>query len=103
MTPTISDPVKKRISAHEFNCGYLILARVTALNRPTGDNEFMRLIKEYYTLRYTNFDTITDYLTHIKLLEERIAVTNVVLISDKQTILCLTISLPDDLQYLTKI
>ena len=103
MTPTISGPVKKRISAHEFNCGYLMLARVTALNRPTGDGEFMRLTKEYYTLRYTNFDTMTDYLTHIKLLEERIAATDVVLTPDKQTILCLAMSLPDDLQYLTKI
>ena len=60
-----------------------MLARVTTLNRSTGDGEFMRLIKEYYTLRYTNFDTIIDYLTYIKLLEKRITITNVILISDK--------------------
>ena len=83
MTPTISDPVKKRIAAHEFNYEYLMLTRVTALNRPTGDGEFMRLTKEYYTLKYTNFDTITDYLTHIKLLEKRIAATDVILTSNK--------------------
>ena len=63
----------------------------------------MRLIKKYYTLKYTDFDTMTAYLTYIKQLEERITATNIVLTPNKQTILCLAISLPDDLQYLTKI
>ena len=63
----------------------------------------MRFTKEYYILKYDEFESMIEYLTHIKLFEERIIVTKVVFMFDKQTILCLAISLPDDLQYLIKI
>lgn len=103
MTPTISGPVKQRLAADEFNCGFKMMSHLTDLYRPTGDDEFMRLTKQYYTIKYSKFESVTDYITHIKLLEERIAATNVILTTDKQTILCLSMSLPDHLQYLTKI
>lgn len=76
---------------------------VTELYRPQGDGEFIRLIKEYYTLEYDKFKSISEYLTHIKSLEKRILVINVILTLDKQTILCLSMLLPDYLQYLIKI
>lgn len=103
MTPTVSDPVKALLTALEFDCKFLIWARLATHFQPKGDGEFIRLTKEYYTLKLTDFETISAYLTHIKQLEERIAATKVVLTPDKQTILCLAISLTDDLQYLTKI
>ena len=103
MTPTISIHVKPRLNAEDFNCGFKMMVHVTELYRPQGDGEFMRLTKEYYTLEYDKFETVTEYLTHIKSLEERIAATNVILTPDKQTILCLSMSLPDHLQYLIKI
>ncbi|KAF6219168.1 hypothetical protein HO133_004993 [Letharia lupina] len=103
ITPIVSGSVKQRLIIDEFNCGFRMLSRLITLYRPTGNEEFMRLTKEFYTLKYTSFETISEYLTHIKLLEERIAATNVILIPDKQTILCLFISLPGHLQYLTKI
>ena len=43
------------------------------------------------------------YLTQIKSLEERIRNTNVTLDNDKQTLLCLGMTLPDKFQYFTKI
>ena len=103
MTPTISGPVKQRLAAAEFNCGFKMMSHLTELYRPAGDDEFMRLTRQYYTVKYNNFESVSDYITHIKLLEERIAATNVILTTDKQTILCLSMSLPDHLQYLTKI
>ena len=103
MTPTISVHVKPRLNAEDFNCGLKMMTHVTELYRPQGDGEFMRLTKEYYTLEYVSFESVTEYLTHIKSLEERILATNVVLTPDKQTILCLSMSLPEHLQYLTKI
>lgn len=103
MTPTISDPIKQRLTRDEFNSGFMMLSRLTTLYQPTGDGEFMRLTKEYYTLKFRDFGSISDYLTRIKTLEERILATNVVLTPDKQTIICLSMSLPEDLQYLTKI
>ena len=68
-----------------------------------SNGEFMRLIKEFYTLKYISFETIFEYLIYIKLLEERIAAINVILISDKQTILYLSMLLFEHLQYLIKI
>ena len=43
----------------------------------------MRLIKEYYTLKYVSFELIIKYLTYIKFLEERILAINVVLTPNK--------------------
>ena len=53
------------------------------------------LNKEYYSLRYGDFDSMTSYLTQIKTLKERIRGTKVVLDDDKQTLLCLGMTLPD--------
>ena len=57
------------------------------------DDEFMRFIKEFYILKYINFEIIFDYFIYIKILEKRIAVTNVIFTFYKQTILNLFINL----------
>ena len=54
----------------------------------------MRLSKEYYTLRFKSFKSVAEYLTHIKVLEERIDATQVILNEDNRTIVCLSMSLP---------
>ena len=79
------------------------MAQCTRRYRPRGEGEFIRLTKEYYTLKYNNFDTISDYLTYIKTLEERILATDVVLTPDKELILFLSISILDHLQYMTNL
>jgi len=61
----------------------------------------MRLLKEYYTLNYNQFKTTSEYLTYIKVLEEKIDATKVVLDSNTRTILYLSMSLPQKYQYLT--
>lgn len=45
---------------------------------------------------------MTDYLTKIKTLEEHTRDMNVILDNDKQTVLCLAMTLPEHLQYFTK-
>lgn len=57
----------------------------------------MRLTKEYYTLRYDEYGLITEYLTKIKTLEKRIRNTNITLDDDKQTLLCLGMTLSENL------
>ena len=52
----------------------------------------MRLTREYYSLRYEDFNFITYYLTQIKILEKRIRNINIILDDDKQTFLCLNIT-----------
>lgn len=71
------------------------MTHVTKLYRPQEDGEFMRLTKEYYTLKYVSFESVIAYLTYIKSLEERILATNVILTPNKQTILYLSMSLPE--------
>ena len=46
---------------------------------------------------------MTDYLTHIKILEEKIDATKITLDADNRTILYLSISLPQEYQYLVQI
>ncbi|CAD6586966.1 MAG: hypothetical protein ASARMPRED_002898 [Alectoria sarmentosa] len=103
MTPTISDPVKAKLQTDAFDNGFLMMIQLANLYAPKGEAEFMRLTREYYSLRYDDFDSMTSYLTQIKTLEERIRNTNVILDNDKQTLLCLGMTLPESYQYFTKI
>ena len=95
--------VKAKLTANVFDNGFIITQQLVALYAPKGDAEFMRLTREYYIIRYDDFNSITSYLTQIKTLEERIRNTNVTLDDDKRTLLCLGMSLPEQYQYLTKI
>ena len=54
----------------------------------------MRLSKEYYTLNFKDFKTVFEYLTYIKILEERINATKVTLDMNNRTILYLSMLLP---------
>ena len=103
MTPTISDPVKTKLQTDTFDNGFLMMIQLTNMYAPKGEVEFMRLTREYYSLRYDDFDSMTSYLTQIKTLEKRIRNTNVILDNDKQILLCLDMTLPESYQYFTKI
>lgn len=80
----------------DFNDGYLMLKSLKVHCQLTGFSEFMRLLKEYYTLQYKRFKSVPEYLTHIKVLEERIDIIKVTLDNDSRTILCLMMSLPQE-------
>ena len=103
MTPTISPGVQQKLTEADFNDGYLMLISLKVHCQPTGSSEFMRLSKEYYTLQFKAFKSVSEYLTHIKVLEERIDATKVTLNADNRTILCLMMSLPQEYQYLVQI
>ena len=75
MTPTVISGVKRRLTGSEFIDVYLILTRLREMLQPTGSSESMRLSKGYYTFQYSAFNSISEYLTPIKVLEERIDVT----------------------------
>ena len=103
ITPTISGPVKQKLQANAFDNDFIMMNQLTVIYAPKGDPEFIRLTREYYSLKFDDYDYITSYLTKIKTLEERIRSTNVILDDDKQTLLCLGITLPEHLQYFNKI
>lgn len=100
MTLTISPSVQLKLTEADFNDGYLMLTNLKVHCQSTGSSEFMRLSKEYYTLQFKVFKSTSEYLTHIKVFEERIDVTTITLDTDSRTILCLSISLPQEYQYL---
>lgn len=93
MTPTISSGIQQKLTEAEFNDGYLMLTRLRILLQPTGFSEFMRLSKQYYTVKFGSFKTVPEYLTYIKVLEEKIDATKVILDTNNRTILCLSMSL----------
>ena len=63
----------------------------------------MRLTREYYSLRFEDFDSMIVYFTQIKTLEERIRNTKITLDDDKRTLLCLGMTLSESYQYFIKI
>lgn len=103
MTLTISDIVKAKLQADAYDNGFLMMTQLANLYASKGDAEFMRLTREYYSLRFEDFDSMTSYLTQIKTLEERIRNTQMTLDDDKQTLLCLGMTLSEHLQYFIKI
>lgn len=102
MTPNISPSIKQKLTNSEFNDDYVMLSRLTELIKPTGDAEFMPLSKEFYTIDYESFDSMSNYLTHIKLLDERIEATKIELTRDKRILLCLSMSFPEQYQHLAR-
>jgi len=96
MTPTLSAEIKRKLTEEDFNNGYKMLTKLSRLLQPSGEAQFMRLNREYYTLRYNDHgsESMSDFLTRVKVLEERIDSTNVQMDNDKRTLLCLSMSLP---------
>ncbi|MCJ1467041.1 hypothetical protein MMC07_005663 [Pseudocyphellaria aurata] len=93
MTPTISGPIQAKLTDDQFNDGYKMYSRLKELLQPTGETQFMRLTREYYTLNFKDFGNISEFLDHIKLLEEQIDATKVTMTHNKRTLLCLTMAL----------
>lgn len=79
------------------------MTKLAAYFRPTGDVEFLRLTKELYTVKYDQFNSISDYHTHIKILKERISETNVKMTDDMEHLLIYSLSLPEKYQFLVKL
>ncbi len=94
MTPTLSAEIKRKLAEEDFNNGYKMLTKLSRLLQPGEDAQFMRLTRKYYTLRFDDNEFLSDFLTHVKILEERIDLTNVQMNNDKRTLLCLSMSLP---------
>lgn len=96
MTPTLSAEIKREMAEEKFNNGYKMLTKLSRLLQPAGEAQFMRLNREYYTLRYDDHgsESMSDFLTRVKILEERIDSTNVQMDNDKRTLLVLSMSLP---------
>lgn len=55
-TPTISRSFKAMLlHGNDYDDAYIMMTKLAAYFRPTGDAEFMRLTKELYTIKYDQF------------------------------------------------
>ena len=93
MTPTLSAEIKRKLTEKNFNNRYKMLTKLSHLLQLDEDAQFMCLIHEYYTLWFDDNEFLSDFLTHVKILEERIDLINVQMNNDKWTLLCLSMSL----------
>lgn len=93
MTPTITIGIQAKLTENEFNNSDKMYQQLKELLQPKGETQFMRLTQEYYILSHQNYGNISEFLNYIKLLEEQINATKVMITPDKQTLLCLTMAL----------
>ncbi len=93
MTSTLFAEIKRKLTEKDFNNGYKMLTKLSRLLQPDEDAQFMRLTCEYYTLQFNDNESLSDFLTHVKILEECIDSINVQMNNNKRTLLCLSMSL----------
>lgn len=103
LTHTITPAVKAKLTDAEFNNGYLMLQRLAKILQPSTDLEFMRLFREYFSMKLIDFSSVSAFLDHVKRIEERIDATKVQFTGDKRTLLCLTMALPEHLRSIAQI
>lgn len=93
MTPTIIPRIQAKLTKDEFNNSYKIYQQLKGLLQPMGETQFMRLTQKYYTLPYQNYGNISEFIDYIKLLEEQINATKVMMTPYKRIFLCLMMAL----------
>ena len=99
MTSTIDSKIKSKLKEEHFNNSYLMLQKIKEELKLTGDAQFMRLTKEYYSLNINDFKGMPELLNKIKKLEEQLNATRITLIDDKRTIVCLMMALTQNSNY----
>ena len=95
MTPRISLEVKQMLDDSHYNDGLLMMKRLEELLQPMRDAQFITLTRELYSLKAVDFSSMTDFLKHVNVLDEKILATRVQLTRDKQLIICMMMALPE--------
>jgi len=103
ITSTLSAEIKRKLTKKNFNNEYKMFTKLSHLLQPDEDTQFMRLICKYYTLWFDDNEFLFDFLTHVKILEEHIDLINVQMNNNKQTLLCLSMSLSVRYHFLIQI
>ncbi len=93
MTPTITAPIKVKLTKAAFNDSWKMFRRLKELLQPKGETKFIQLTQEYYKFAYKYLANIAEFLDHIKLLKEQIDKTKVTMTEDKRTLFCFTMAL----------
>lgn len=86
MTPRMTWEVKQMFEELHYDGGHLMLKRLEELLQPIKDAQFLKLTKEFYSLKTVDFSSMSEFLTHVNVLSEKFIATKVRLTEDKQLI-----------------
>ena len=83
-----------------FDNDYIMLKRLHQLLQFVENAQFMRFTKKFYSLKIIEFKNMIEFFTHVKILNEKIAITKVNFTRNKQMIICMIITLDERYQNL---
>ena len=72
MTPRISLEVKQMLNDSHHDDGRLMMKRLEERLQPMRDAQFMKLMKELYSLKAVDFRSMSDLLAHMDVLHEKV-------------------------------
>lgn len=93
LTPTISETVQNQLTDAEFNNAYLMLERLKKRYAPINEQSFIQAWQELLQLSPSQFSSHENWMTQIKVLNERIDSMNIEFTTDKRTLLVMMIGL----------
>jgi len=99
LTPTISETVQEQLTDTEFNNAHLMLEKLKARYAPISEQTFIQAMQELLALSPRQFATYEEWMTRIKVLNERIDATQITFDSDKRTLLVMMIGLQGETHY----
>jgi gag-polypeptide of LTR copia-type len=101
LTLTITPTIKRKLAEPDFNDGYLMLKKLQSLLSPVTEFNFFRSCQELFSLRQGN--SVDEFLTQVKTLNEQIDATKIELTTEKRTLLALMMGLSDEYRSLVQI
>jgi hypothetical protein len=99
LTPTISETVQEQLTDAEFNNAHLMLEKLKTRYTPISEQTFIQAMQEILCLSPCQFATYEEWMTRIKVLNERIDATQITFDSDKRTLLVMMIGLQNEINY----
>lgn len=94
LMPILSKYVKVKLTEDEQNDGYLLWEKLKALYTPAKDQLFYTSARELFSLKLDTFDgNLEEFITRIKVLNEKIDSTKMEFTTDHRTLLVLMLGL----------
>ena len=103
MISRITLRIKQMLKKSHFDNDYTMLKRLYQLLQLVENVQFMRFTKKFYSLKIIKYKNMIKFLTHIKILNEKITITKMNFTRDKQMIICIMRILDERYQNLNQI
>lgn len=81
---------------------FKMMTKLASIFRPIGDEELIRLIKKLYITKLSEFKNITEFVSHIKSINEKITDTKVEMTENKRMMVVYSMGLSEHFQPIVK-